>query len=67
MVQDAVVYKHGVQIGYEAAKKAKKLALGNDLQSQAAQLAKRPNYADAMRTADLEAIAVLTTEEHNGI
>ena len=60
-------HKHGVQIGYEAAKKAKKLALGDDLQSQAAQFAKLPNYADATRIADPEAIAILTTEKHDGI
>ena len=67
MIRDAVAHKHGVQIGYEVAKKAKKLALGDDLQSQAAQFAKLPTYADVIRTADPEAIATLTMEEHDGI
>ena len=67
VTQDAVAHKHGVQIGYKAAKKAKKLAHGDDLQSQAAQFAKLPNYADVIRIADPEAIAILTTEEHDSI
>ena len=46
---------------------AKKLVLGDDLQSQAAQFAKRPNYAEAIRTAYPEANAILTKVEHDGI
>ena len=61
MIQDAVVNKHAVHIGYEAAKKAKKLALGDGQQSQAAQFAKLPNYADP------EAIAIFTRVERDGI
>ena len=62
MIQDAVVHKHWVQIGYDAVKKAKKLALGVGLQSQASRFAKLPNCADAIRTADPEAIAILVME-----
>ena len=65
----AVARVREVHIGYEAAKKAKKLALGDDLQSQAAQFAKLPSYADAIRTADPEvnAIATLLFSTHSDL
>ena len=61
MIQDTVAHMDGVHTGYEAAKKAKKLALSDDLLSQVAQFAKLPNSADA------EAIAISTTVERDGI
>jgi len=66
-ISDAVAHKHGVVIGYEAAKNAKKLALGDDLQSQAAQFAKLVTYIRAVRAADANATAVLTTYDMRGV
>jgi len=44
---------------FKLATKQPKLALGDDLQFQAAQFAILPAYADAIRTADPEATAML--------
>jgi len=66
-ISDTVAHKHGVVIGYEAAKKAKKLALGDDLQSQAAQFAKLAAYIRAVRAADANSTAVLTTHDVRGM
>ena len=49
---DAVALHHYVTINYEAAKKAKKLALGDDLIQQAEQFGRLPAYVDAQQAAD---------------
>ena len=45
---DAVKLHHHVTITYDAAKKAKKLLLGDDLQEQAHQFELLPAYIDAV-------------------
>jgi len=66
-ISDAVTHKRGVVIGYEAAKRAKKLAFGDDLQSQAAQFAKLPAYIRAVRPADANATGILTMHDVRGV
>ena len=46
---------------------SKKLALGDDLQSQAAQFAKLAAFIRAVHAADVNATAVLTTHDVRGV
>jgi len=48
-------------------KRRKKPALGDDLQSQAAQFVKLPDHADAIRIADPKATTILATEDRDGV
>jgi hypothetical protein len=59
---DAVVLRHHVTINYEAAKKAKTHALGDDMDQQAQQFARLPAYVDAIRASDLNAHMILSTD-----
>ena len=49
---DAVAFHHHVAINYEAAKKVKKLALGDDLIQQAEKFGRLPANVDALQAAD---------------
>ena len=53
-------------ISYDAAKRAKKYLLGDDLEVQAAQFQLLPAYTDAIRSADPNARVVLSIENREG-
>jgi hypothetical protein len=63
---DAVALHHHVTINYEAAKKAKKSALGDDLIQQAEQFGRLPAYVDALQAADPAAHTRLSIENREG-
>jgi kynurenine formamidase len=59
---DAVTLRHHVTINYEAAKKAKSYALGDDIHQQALQFASLPAYVDAIHAANPNAHTILSTD-----
>ena len=63
---DAVKLHHKVSITYDAAKRAKKYLLGDDLESQAMQFRLLPAYMDAVRIADPQAHVCLSVEDREG-
>ena len=63
---DAIKLHHHVTITYDAAKKAKKRLLSDDLQQQAHQFELLPAYIDAVQTADPEARIQLSIENREG-
>ena len=64
---DAVALHHKVKINYEAAKKAKKAALGDYLSQQAAQFGLLPDYKDAILRTDERSHVVLQTKDYDGV
>ena len=65
-IRDAVKLHHQVAISYDAAKRAKKYLLGDDLEVQAAQFQLLPAYTNAIRSADPNARVVLSIENREG-
>ena len=65
-IRDAVKLHHQVMISYDAAKRAKKHLLGDDLVVQAAQFQLLPACADAIRSADPNARVVLAIDNQDG-
>ena len=57
-IRDAVKLHHQVTISYDAAKRAKKYLLGDDLEVQAAQFQLLPACTDAIRSAEPNARVV---------
>ena len=63
---DAIALHHKVSINYDAAKKAKRLVLGDDMVDQARQFALLPAYMERIQHADPLAHCRLSVEDREG-